>query len=152
MCISPKVNIVLKKPGKLRVSATNDLAFQSILRNSNNNVERLQQQRLQAFLDKEPEYHAEMEISQLRFSEHLFEFKFGLEHFDEKHTIKISSQSKLVIKELAAACRVLKLPVEMRQFRKNHFLYTTRPVRASVHSIKPEITVATDPQFKQAAP
>jgi len=151
MCISPKVNISLKKPAKLRVSASTDPAFQSILRASNDNVERLQQQRLQAFLNKEPDYHADMEIERLGFSEHLFEFRFGLEHLAENQTLKISSKSKMVVKELAAACRAMKLPVETRQFHKRHFLYATRPVLASVHPLKPEKTETTSLQPKQAA-
>lgn len=138
MCISPKVNIVLKKPGKLKVSGADDLAFQSILKDSNDNVERLRQQRLQAFLDQEPEYHADMEIDQLHFSEHLFEFKFGLDQLAYNETLKVSSQSKLLIVELAAACRVMKLPAAVRQFRKRHFLYATRPALASVQAIKPQ--------------
>ena len=152
MCISPKVNIVLKRPGKLKVSATSDREFQSILRSSNDNVERLQQQRLQALLDKEPEFHADMEINQLRFSEHLFEFKSGVDHLAENETLKVSSKSKIVIKELTAACRVLKMPVETHQFRKHHFLYATRPIRASVHPINPEIVEATGQKVMQAAP
>lgn len=152
MCISPKVNIKLNTPVPLKVYGASDKAFQLILKNSNDQVERLQQQRLQAFLDDEPEFHADMEIDHLRFSEHLFEFKFGLEHLAEKQTLKVSSKSQLVTKELAATCRVLKLPVEARQFRKKHFLYATRPLRASVHLVKPKITVATDSYFKLAAP
>ena len=152
MCISPKVYIKLNTPAPLKVYGAADKAFQSILKNSNDNVERLQQQRLQNFLDDEPEFHADMEIDHLCFSKHLFEFKFGLEHLAEKQTLKVSSKSKLVIKELAATCRVLKLPVEARQFRKKHFLYATRPLRASVHLIKPEITVASGTYFKLAAP
>jgi len=151
MCISPKVNIKLNSPAPLKVYGSADKAFQSILKNSNDRVERLQQERLQAFLDDEPEFHAEMEIDHLRFSEHLYEFKFGLEHLAEKQTLKVSSKSKLVIKELAATCRILKLPVEARQFRKKHFLYATLPVRASIHLINPETTIATGSQFRLIA-
>ena len=109
-------------------------------------------QRLQAFLDEEPAYHAEMEINQLGFSEHLFEFKAGLEHLVENETLKVCTKSQLVIKELAAACRIMKLSLETSRLRKHYFLYATRPVRASVHPIYTEKAEATIPLFKLAAP
>ena len=109
-------------------------------------------QRLQAFLDEEPTYHAEMEINQLGFSKHLLEFKSGLQNLVENETLKIRTKSQLVIKELTAACRIMKLPLETSRLRKHYFLYATRPVRASVHSIYTERAEATISLFKLAAP
>jgi len=141
----------LTKPGKLKVSAADDLEFQSILRSSNENVERLRLKRLQAFQNDEPEHQLETEINQLRFSEHLFELKAGLAQLSAGATLKISSLSKILISELAAACRVMHLPIETRQYRKFHFLYVTRKAIASVHSIPQQSTTIENAVNKRTA-
>ena len=138
MCISPKTSLSIKQPAKLKVFGVDDQQYQSILKDSNDNVERLQLERLKAFLDKEPEFHVDMEINHLGYSEHLFEFKLGLKQLSANETRKISSTSKILIDELAAACLVMELPVETRQFRRLYFVYASQQASrmASVHPIR----------------
>ncbi len=127
MCISPKVNLSVKQPARLKVSSTTDPQYQSILNNSNDNVERLQVQRLQAFIDREPEFDKTFAIEQFGYPTHLLEFKQALAQLTGDQTLKVNSQSAILIDDLAASCRILNLPVEILQFRRNHYLYASQP-------------------------
>lgn len=137
MCISPKINLSVKQPARLKVSSVIDPQYQLILNNSNDNVERLQAQRQQAFLDQEPEFDTTIAIEQFGYPRHLLEFKRALAQLAGNQTLKVSSRSVILIDDLAASCRVLNLPVKTRQFRRFHYLYATPAVSAtaSVHSI-----------------
>lgn len=152
MCISPKVNLSVKQPARLKVLSVVDPQYQFILNNSNDNVERLHAQRQQEFLDREPVFDKTITIEQFGYPTHLLEFKKALAQLAGDQTLKVSSQSAILIDDLAASCRALNLPVETRQFRRFHYLYARRtvPVSASVYSItKPTVretiqTLATD--------
>jgi hypothetical protein len=141
MCISPKVAIKLNPPAPLKVRGALDQAFQSILRNSNDNVERLEQQRLQGFLDQQPVFDDAIGIEQLRYPYHLLQFKQALKTLSSDQTLKISSRSSVLIDDLATACRILKLPVKALRFRKQYFLYVSHVKKASVHPIRQQPTV-----------
>ena len=146
MCISPKVAIKLNSPTQLKVRGASDLGFQSILRKSNDNVERLQLRRLQKFLDQQPAFDEVMEIGQLRYPHHLLQFKQVFQRLSPEQTLKVSSRSTILIDDLAAACRILKLPVTTSRFRKESFLYVTQVAKAKVHPI-----VFPTPDFRRVA-
>ena len=123
MCISPKVNLSVKQPARLKVLSVVDPQYQFILNNSNDNVERLHAQRQQEFLDREPVFDKTITIEQFGYPTHLLEFKKALAQLAGGQTLKVSSQSAILIDDLAASCRALNLPVETRQFRRFHYLY-----------------------------
>ena len=143
MCISPKLAINLKPPAHLKVRGTSDHEFQLILRNSNDQVERLGQQRLQVFLDQQPAFEKAIEIQQLRYPYHLLEFKLAQKSLLPGLKLKVISQSSILIDDLAAACRILKIPTKTLRFRKQFFIYVTQTSGASVHVFRKQTSPDT---------
>jgi TusA-related sulfurtransferase len=126
MCSSPKASISLKRPCLIAVETTDQSNYPANLHSSIQNVERLQQQRQADFEHKEPEFHHEVEIEQLRCPFHLLQFQQALKTTAAGKTLKISSPSKAIINDLQSACQVMGLTCQTRSFRKLNFLYATQ--------------------------
>ena len=103
-----------------------DQQYLARLRKSNENVERLQQQRLEAFLAKQPDFEQEVELEQMRYPYHIIRFKEALKHLDSNQTLKISSKSLALIEDLAACSRILGFPEQYLRHRGRNYLYVTR--------------------------
>lgn len=127
MCSTAKGSITLKAPTLLPVGLSLDQQrLQANMRSSNENVERLQQQRLQEFENKQPEFHDELGLEHIRYPSHLVQFKQALKQLIPNQTLKIISSSSALIEDLAASCRILKLPAQALRYRRQHYLYVTR--------------------------
>lgn len=127
MCSSPKSGLALKAPVPLSIGLSlNDKHFHSTFRQSNENVERLQQQRMQAFNAKEPAFQYQVDVEHVRCPSHLIQFKHALKKLSANQTLKVSSHSAVLINDLAASGRILQLTVKTLQFRRQHFLYVTK--------------------------
>jgi TusA-related sulfurtransferase len=126
MCSSPKASISLKLPSLIPVNSFDQSNYRENLRSSIRNVERLQQQRQAEFEHKEPEYHQQVKIDQLRCPLHLLQFKQALKLTSTKQTLKITSSSKVIINDLKSACQVMGLTCQTRSFRKLRFLYVNQ--------------------------
>ncbi|MCK5664406.1 MAG: hypothetical protein KAI17_13035 [Thiotrichaceae bacterium] len=127
MCSTPKSSPSLKAPTPLSIGLSlSDKYFHSTFRQSNENVERLQQQRLQEFNTKEPEFQQQIEIDQIRCPSHLIQFKQALKTLASHQTLKVCSHSSALIKDLAASGRILHCSVKTLRFRRQHFLYASK--------------------------
>ncbi len=125
MCSTAKVGGALKAPSLLPTIPVNSGLFRSSLRESNNNVERLQQQRQLAFEAKEPEYHLQFELNDLPSPLHLFKLKQLLKQLKTNQTLKISSLSSIMIKEFQAASNIMNFSASTLTFRKLNNIYIT---------------------------
>ena len=127
MCSSPKSGLTLKAPTPLSIGLSqSDKFFHSTFKQSNENVERLQQQRMQEFTAKEPEFQQQIEIDKIRCPSHLIQFNYALKTLANHQALKVSSYSASLIKDLAASGRILSLSVKTLRFRRQHFLYVSR--------------------------
>ena len=141
MCITPKKGLSLRPPEPLSLrSRQQEEIYHAILRTSNQNVENLRQQRKNDFLRLEPEYSDTLDLTQIRCPLHLLRFKQAIKGLVPGQTLKIRSGSPDLIKDLAAACRILNIDSRVLRFRQQHFLYATRSKvhSASVHWIHRE--------------
>ncbi len=125
MCSSPKPSITLHRPSPLAAATLLDADFHQNFRTSNDNVERLQQQRLRAFELQQPEFHQTIEIEQLRSPGHILQMKQALASLALHQRLKISSHSATVIQDLEACARILQLHCQRLAFRRRHFLYVS---------------------------
>ena len=127
MCSTPKSGLTLKAPAPLSIGLSlNDKHFHTTFRQSNENVERLQQQRMQAFNASEPAFQHHINIEYIRCPSHLIQFNRAVKQLTENQTLKVSSHSTALIKDLAASARILQLTVKTLQFRRQHFLYVSK--------------------------
>jgi len=127
MCSTPKSGLSLKAPTPLAIGLSlSDKYFHSTFKQSNENVERLQQQRMQEFHAKEPEFQQQIEIDQIRCPSHLIQFKQALKTLATNQTLKVCSSSSALIKDLAASGRILHCKVKTLRFRRQFFLYVSR--------------------------
>jgi TusA-related sulfurtransferase len=126
MCSSPKASIDLKRPSLIAVDTTDQSNYRANLRRSIQNVERLQQQRQAELEHKEPEYHNEVEIDQLRCPFHLLQFKQALKSTAAGKTLKVTTPSRAIINDLQSACHLMGLICQTRSFRRLNFLYASQ--------------------------
>lgn len=127
MCSSPKPAISLNPPGLLPlIGGKANQPSHSAISESNANVERLEQQRLKLFQDQEPSYENEISIQNLRYPNHLLQFKQSIKNLNFGQMLKVSSPSSILIEDLAAASRILNLPIQILRYRRLHFLYVSR--------------------------
>jgi TusA-related sulfurtransferase len=126
MCSSPKASISLKRPSLIAVDTSDQSNYLANLRSSIQNVERLQQQRQAEFEHKEPEFHHEVNINQLRCPFHLLQFQQALKSTAAGKTLKVTTPSKAIIKDLQAACHLMGLVCQTRSFRRLNFLYASQ--------------------------
>ncbi len=126
MCSTPKGGVALRPPAfvKAGISLDND-NFHATFRDSNENVERLRQQRLREFESKEPEFHQQISIDKIRCPAHILHMNQALKQLPQQQTLKISSHSRVLIHDLAASARVMKRKVKILDYRQQHFLYVT---------------------------
>jgi len=128
MCSTPKSGLALKAPSPLPIGlGLNDKEFHLTFRQSNDNVERLQQQRIRAFEAKEPEFQQKIEIDRVRCPSHLIQFNHALKKLAANQTLKVCSYSPSLINDLAASGRILQLSVKTLRFRRQYFLYASKP-------------------------
>lgn len=124
MCSTPKGGMVARPPSLIAEgNAGADKDFHASFRHSNENVERLQQQRLQAFAAQEPEYQQQMEIEKIRCPAHLIELNRALSRLPREQTLKVYSRSASLISDLAASARIQHYQTTTLKFRQQHFLY-----------------------------
>ncbi len=102
MCSTPKSVIAIKAPSPVPLSDLNNINFRASFRQSNENVERLHQQRIREFESKEPVYQHQIEVDHVRCPSHLIQFKRSLKKLEDNQTLKISSRSIALINDLAA--------------------------------------------------
>jgi len=124
MCSTPGGGLVARPPSLIaegNVGADED--FHASFRHNNENVERLQRQRLQAFSAQEPEYQQQIEIEKIRCPAHLIELNRALSQLPRKQTLKVSSRSASLISDLAASARIQHYQTKSLKLRQQHFLY-----------------------------
>jgi len=128
MCSTPKGGLSIRKPSLLAADISFDSEnFHASFRESNENVERLQQQRVRAFEAQEPAFHQQIEIGQIRCPSHILQLAQALKQLPNHHTLKVSSHSAALISDLAASARVLQYHTQALKFRRQHFLYVSLP-------------------------
>jgi TusA-related sulfurtransferase len=124
MCSTPKGGLVIRQPTPVKEDfAQDDNNFHATFRASNENVERLQQQRIRAFEAQEPEYQQTLEIDRIRCPAHILQLTQTLKQLPHHHTLKVISHSASLIHDLAASARILHYPTQTLKFRSQHFLY-----------------------------
>ena len=127
MCSSAKVSLTLKAPRPVPIESTAGSGSLSLsLKASSDNVDRLTTQRLNKFAAQEPEYQQHITIDKIRCPSHLIQFRQTLKKLSSQQTLKISSESKALIEDLASSSRILHYPAITLQFRRQHFLYVTK--------------------------
>ena len=126
MCSTPKGSITLKAPSFIPERMSNDASFTSSFKASNDNVERLQTERLNAFNQAEPNFDQIISVNQIRCPSHLIQFLQALKTLSTQQTLKVSSRSKALIEDLSASSRILNYPCSNLQLRHQHFLYVTK--------------------------
>jgi len=123
MCSTPRVSIALKAPSLLPLASNLDSKhFHATFRQSNENIERLQQQREQEFLSQEPDFQRQIDIDSIHCPSHLIQFTGELKKLDAEQTVKVSCSSSALINELAASGRILNFTVKTLRFRRQQFL------------------------------
>lgn len=127
MCSSPKAGLTIKAPASLDIALKlNDKNFHTNFRQSNENVARLEQQRMREFESNEPPFQQHIEVHQLRYPFHILQLKESLKQLADPQTLKISSLSKTLIKDLSATARILGYQTQTLRFRRQYFLYTSK--------------------------
>ena len=121
MCISYKV-MPLKK---VALHKTERILGQNnqLWRNNNARVERLQQEREEAFRDSEPKHDETIIIDATEGPKAILQLRTHLANLPSGISLKIGMSSKVLAKELAAAARLLGYQTVELQFRRQHFLY-----------------------------
>ncbi len=126
MCMSPKI-VILRPPKPLSVrSASEEARYFEVLRKSNQRVEALRVQREQEFLRNEPEHAMFLQLEQVRCPLHLHRFKQSLEQLSPGQILKLQSKSKVLVKDLEAACRIMDIETKMLRYGRQYFLYATK--------------------------
>jgi len=126
MCMSPKI-VILRPPKPLSVrSASEEALYFAVLRKSNQSVEALRVQREQEFLRNEPEHAMVLQLEQVRCPLHLHRFKQSLKQLLPGQILKLQSKSKVLVKDLEAACRIMGIETKMLRYGRQYFLYTTK--------------------------
>ena len=124
MCCTPKGGLTLRQPSLVSEGdAQENEEFHATFRASNENVERLQQQRIRAFQAQEPEFQQQLEIDRIRCPAHVLQLTRTLKQLPHHHTLKVISQSASLIQDLAASARILQYQTQILKFRSQHFLY-----------------------------
>ena len=126
MCMSPKI-VILRPPKPLSVrSASEEALYFAVLRKSNQSVEALRVQREQEFLRNEPEHAMVLQLEQVRCPLHLHRFKQSLKQLLPGQILKLQSKSKVLVKDIEAACRIMGIETKMLRYGRQYFLYTTK--------------------------
>ncbi len=123
MCSTPKGGLVIRQPSPVSEDFAQDNDFHATFRASNENVERLQQQRIRTFEAQEPEYQQTLEIDRIRCPAHILQLTRTLKQLPHHHTLKVISHSASLIHDLAASARILQYQAQILTFRSQHFLY-----------------------------
>ena len=124
MCSTPKGGLVIRQPAPVSEGfALDNDDFHATFRASNENVERLQQQRIRTFKAQEPEHQQTLEIDRIRCPAHILQLTRTLKQLPHHHTLKVISQSASLIHDLAASARILHYQTQILKFRSQHFLY-----------------------------
>ena len=124
MCISPKAALTAKAPSLISmISVEADKHYHTTLRQSNNNVENLHQQRRKAFLAQEPEFHCVVHIDRIRCPLHVLKFNLAFKNLAPNQTLKLASTSQAVINDLSAVCKIFDISTRVLNYRRCYYFY-----------------------------
>jgi TusA-related sulfurtransferase len=105
-------------------------------------MEALRLQREQQFMRDEPGYAMTLELEEVRCPLHIHRFKPSLNQLLPGQILKLQSKSKVLVKDLEAACRIMGIETKMLRYRRQYFLYAvqTSVQQAVVYPIRQKLS------------
>jgi TusA-related sulfurtransferase len=67
-----------------------------------------------------------LQLEQVRCPLHLNRFKQSMEQLSPGQILKLQSRSKVLVKDLEAACRIMGIEIKMLRYGRQYFLYATK--------------------------